>query len=345
MFLKWLETEKSYESLEKSLQSIKAPEKEEEIESLEKLQEIPKQEKELKVPHIQVRRSVSPIEQRLDTVEKELKAFTLEKSDDEFKDVIDDDYDENSITEMSEPTASTVIENPDWTSQMLQKIESLAENLPKISDEPNIEDLVTVEPSSLVIGEKNASNDISLPNNIQIGQKVIHLEGKNEVSYDNMASDEEIVIESKLTISNSHVELTTLKTSSSQTSLNKIGSRRSSLSNSQINLAIDSDVPLFSKTNSLTNLSENSQKHERLISHGKGKAPVPPVLLPKASPSAIDASKPPLPMKPISSVDRTNKEKKRKSGGLFSTFTGIFKSDHGKDSDSHGDETPKETRI
>lgn len=368
IFLKWLESEKNYESYEQSVETLKKPEPQQKSQVIEKVQEATKQktvevkhDTELRVSQPQYCRSVSPIEQRLDTVEQELKAFTLEKSDDEFLDVIDDENDDNSITEMSEPTASTVIENPDWTSQMIQKIETLAESLTKSPPEdesvenvnsPEITALVTVEPSNVFKEVESTDTisseitDINLPKDIQVGQKLIHLEDEEEMLSDNLASDEEIVIESKLTISNTHVELTTLKTSSSQNSLNKIGSRRSSLSNSQSNLTIDSNVPSISKTSSLTNISDHDRTNtnEKPTSHGKGKAPVPPVILPKASQSNPESSKPPLPMRAVPVVDRLGKEKKRKSGGLFSSFTGIFKSDHSKDSDSH-DDTPKETRI
>lgn len=348
LFLKWLESEKNYDSFEKSVETLKQPEVEPKPEVLEKVQE--EIHTELRVPEVQHRRSVSPIEQRLDTVEQELKAFSLEKSDEEFLDVIDDDTDDNSIT-VSEPTASTIIENPNWTSQMLEKIETLAESLTKTplgGESEEVGSLVTVEPS--VVFKENdvashALTDINLPKNIQIGPKTIHLEEQEEEGAlsDNPASDEEIVIESKLTISNTHVELTTLKTSSSQNSLNKIGSRRSSLTGSHSNLTLDSNTSTpVSKTSSLTNISDHDRTNDKpMMSHGKGKAPpVPPVLAPRTSP---ESSKPPLPMRPP--VDRAVKEKKRKSGGgLFSSFTGIFKSDHNKDSDSH-DESPKETRI
>uniref|UniRef100_A0A336LPW0 CSON015501 protein n=1 Tax=Culicoides sonorensis TaxID=179676 RepID=A0A336LPW0_CULSO len=378
MFLQWLENNKKIESNEKLEHSLttkagtsfdsdgNSPENREELKKIdEKKDDINNYrnvEIELKVPQSQYRRSVSPIEQRLDTVEQELKSFTLEKTpenDDEFQDVIDDDDDDEgdlSITEMSEPTASTVIENPDWTAQMLEKIENLADSLTKTSHEDTeIASLVTVEPK---LDEKMHSIDTKnedLPNEIQIGQKIFRLEDKkeedDEIPSDNPGSDEEIVLESKLIISNSHVELTTLKTSSSRESLNKIGSRRSSLSNSTTNLNMDLTVSnqKLAKSNSLTNISSNEQKPaneqpERIISHHtKGKAPVPPVM-PKPSPSNFDAAKPPLPIKPNPNSDRSVKEKKRKSGGLFSSFTGIFKSDHNKDNETH-DENPKETRI
>ncbi|XP_063708299.1 uncharacterized protein LOC134836938 [Culicoides brevitarsis] len=325
LFLKWLENEKNREKSEELSMKI-------ETKPLETIKEVPRRvdSPELTVPESPHRRSVSPIEQRLETVEQELKAFTLKPQEDEFLDVIDDD-DDRSIT-ISEPTASTVIENPDWTAQMLEKIETLADGLTKSSLlEPEIDSMVTVEPKNI---EKSKNlDDINLPKDIQIGPKVIHLDAEEEgTSSDNPASDEEIVIESKLTISNSQIALTTLKTSSSQNSLNKIGSRRSSLTGSQSNLA---------KASSLTNVSDQKPfEKPTLISHGKGKAPVPPPLQAKSSTNP-DAGKPP--MRPAPS-DRLNKEKKRRSGGgLFSSFTGIFKSDHTKD-DSHED-GPRETRI
>lgn len=212
-----------------------------------------------------------------------------ESESDEFHDIVDDADDDEPST-ISEPTVKL---NPNYYLQnLLEQAEKLAENLPPIEEQ-----------IPTVVEEQNAPRiEPDIPSEVRVGHQLIQLETPNS----DHSSDEEYVIQSKLTISNSHLELQTMKTGStgSQTSLNL--------------LVPNEESPSYPSLTSLISMDSKVEKKPAL--HAKGKAsPVPPKMLKASSP----------------------KPKKPK---LLSSITGYFKSDTPSTSKSEFD-VPKETQI
>lgn len=304
---------------------------------------------------------------------------------DEFKDTIEEDDNDNPFSDDdSEPTASTIKENPHFLQSLLVKnLEKFAESLPKIEtiantppaktpSEPAVtpDEELTKPPLKCTSSfEKLNRDSISNPvkddpaTKVKVGQTLIHLD-QDESSQE---SDTDIILESKLTISDSHVELTTLKTRS-QSSLNRLTpkeldtpqpqysilSQPSAFAGSPSSLSKlrTAQVSLNNSSASLNLSLSNENINKRPATHTKGKAPIAPPVPPRLDPPSLllPPPKPPTKKPATSSSESLNQEKvkQNKKPRLFASLAGMFKSDSSssttsKDNSKTGD--ARETKI
>lgn len=211
---------------------------------------------------LEAQKYVDEVEKSEHTPEIELKNPETIIEEPEFHDVIDEDDEPSTI---SEPTVKL---NPEYLQNLVQQAEKLAESLPKVEvfseekildnnqpfgEEISLEEVQALEP---LLEDLPTNPEPVIPKEVRVGQTLIQLESSSPDH-----SDEEVVIQSKLTISGSHLELQTLKTGASG-------------SQSSLNLSVP---PPQEKTQTL----HGSQSSLRPVLHSKGKAPLAP---PKAMP-------------------------------------------------------------